>query len=136
MKPLEISAARTMCLALQDEIRESQESRYDHRLLGVLLVAQGMSGPDPGRLLGVSPRSVHDWVHRFEAKGFAGLAEGERSGRASRLSGQQLTQIAAVLREPASRSRHNGQRQIPRQAPSGLARRSVRSLRTRLPAAI
>ena len=43
MRPLIISDAETMCLALQDEIRRSDESRYDHRLHGVLLVAQGMS---------------------------------------------------------------------------------------------
>jgi transposase len=40
MKPLKISDAETMILALQDEIRRSDESRYDHRLHGVLLVAQ------------------------------------------------------------------------------------------------
>ncbi|HUZ06335.1 MAG TPA: transposase [Candidatus Paceibacterota bacterium] len=41
MKPLKISDAETMILALQDEIRRSDESRYDHRLHGVLLVAHG-----------------------------------------------------------------------------------------------
>ncbi len=33
-------------LGLQDEIRRSEESRYDHRLHGVLLVAQGMTCPE------------------------------------------------------------------------------------------
>ena len=41
MKPLTISDKETMILALQDEIRRSEESRYDHRLHGVLLVAEG-----------------------------------------------------------------------------------------------
>jgi transposase len=102
MKPLAVSDAETMCLALQDEIRRSDESRYDHRLHGVLLVAQGMSCPEVGRLLGDSARSVQYWVHRFEAEGFAGLAEGERQGRPSRLSEKQLAEISAVLREPPS----------------------------------
>jgi hypothetical protein len=31
---------------MQGEIRRSEESRYDHRLHGVLLVAQGMSCPE------------------------------------------------------------------------------------------
>jgi transposase len=103
MKPLAISDAETMCWALQDEIRRSEESRYDHRLHGVLLVAQGMSCPEVGRLLGDSARSVQYWVHRFEAAGFAGLAEGERSGRPSRLTEAQVAEIAAVLRESPSR---------------------------------
>jgi hypothetical protein len=31
---------------LQQEIQRSEESRYDHRLHGVLLVAQGMTCPE------------------------------------------------------------------------------------------
>jgi hypothetical protein len=54
-----IADSATIVLGLQDEIRRSEESRYDHRLHGVLLVAQGMT----------------------EEMGWAGLREGERSGR-------------------------------------------------------
>ena len=39
MRPLQVTDAETMVLGLQDEIRRSEESRYDHRLHGVLLVA-------------------------------------------------------------------------------------------------
>lgn len=100
MKPLAVSGAETMCLALQDEVRRSEESRYDHRLYRVLLVAQGMTCREVAQLLGDSARSVQYWVHRFEAEGFAGLAEGERPGRPSRLTEGQLAEISAVLREP------------------------------------
>ena len=41
MKPLTIEDP-DIILGLQDEIRRSQESRYDHRLHGLLLVAQGV----------------------------------------------------------------------------------------------
>src|SRR5579864_6230379 len=98
MKPLTVSDAQTMILALQDEIRRTDESRYDHRLHGVLLVAQGMTCPDVGRLLGDSPRTVEYWVRRFEARGLAGLQEGERSGRPPRLSESQLAEIGGALR--------------------------------------
>ena len=43
MKILKIGDAENVTLGLQDEIRRSEESRYDHRLHGVLLVAQGMN---------------------------------------------------------------------------------------------
>ena len=43
MKRIHISEPEYVILALQDEIRRSDESRYDHRLHGVLLVAQGLS---------------------------------------------------------------------------------------------
>jgi transposase len=83
---------------LQDEIRRSEESRYDHRLHGVLLVAQGMTCPEAGKLLGDAPRTVEYWVHEFEEMGVAGLLEGERSGRPRRLNEKKLQGINAVLR--------------------------------------
>jgi transposase len=98
MKALTLSDASMMLLALQDEIRRSEDARYDHRLHAVLLVAQGESCREVARLLGDAPRSVENWVHRFEARGFAGLLEGERSGRPSRLSAPQLERIGQVLR--------------------------------------
>jgi transposase len=98
MKALTITDASTMVLGLQDEIRRSEESRYDHRLHGVLLVAQGMSCCQVANLLGDAPRSVEYWVHRFEQNGLAGLQEGQRSGRPSRLEPQQITEIQSALR--------------------------------------
>jgi hypothetical protein len=69
----------TSVLVLQQEIQRSEESRYDHRLHGVLLVAQGMTCPEVARLLGDAPRSVEYWFHRFDQRGLSGLTEGERS---------------------------------------------------------
>jgi transposase len=98
MKPLSIADADTMVLGLQDEIRRSEESRYDHRLHGVLLVAQGMTCPEVGRLLGDAPRSVEYWVRHFEERGLSGLVEGARAGRPKRLSGARLHEVESVLR--------------------------------------
>ena len=100
MKPLAIADASIIALGLQDEIRRSRESRYDHRLHGVLLVAQGMSCPEVSRLLGDSPRTVEYWVRRFEESGLTGLVEGDRVGRPRRLSDEQLEEINTVLRKP------------------------------------
>jgi transposase len=103
MKPLAIADADTTVLGLQDEIRRSEESRYDHRLHGVLLVAQGMTCPEVGRLLGDSPRTVEYWARRFEERGLGGLVEGARPGRPKRLNAAQLQEVQAVLR----RAPHN-----------------------------
>jgi transposase len=99
MKPLSIADASTIVLGLQDEIRRSEESRYDHRLHAVLLVAQGMKCPEVARLLGDSPRAVEYWINRFESEGLAGLVEGERTGRPGRLTAAQMDTIGAVLRK-------------------------------------
>jgi transposase len=98
MKALRITDSENMIMALQDEIRRNDASRYDHRLHGVLLVAQGMTCPQVAELLGDAPRSVVNWVRRFEEEGLGGLQEGERSGRPARLTEQQLDEVDKVLR--------------------------------------
>jgi transposase len=100
MKALTISDAETMIFALQDEIRRSQEARYDHRLHAVLLVAQGVTCSEAAALLGDAPRTVQYWVRRFEDEGFAGLADADRPGRPKKLSEQQLIEISEALRGP------------------------------------
>ena len=108
MKPLTIADSESIILGLQDEIRRSDESRYDHRLHGVLLVAQGLTCPEVAGLLGDAPRTVEYWVNSFERKGLTGLLEGERSGRPKRLSEPQIQQINAVLRKTPREARLSG----------------------------
>jgi transposase len=98
MRALGISDQENMIIALQDEIRRNDLARYDHRLHGVLLVAQGLTCPQVAGLLGDASRTVVNWVQRFEADGLAGLFEGERPGRPSRLSEEQLDKVAVALR--------------------------------------
>jgi transposase len=57
-----------------------------------------MTCPQVAELLGDSPRTVVNWVQRFETDGLAGLSEGQRSGRPSRLSAPQLSRVEAALR--------------------------------------
>ena len=72
MKPLTIADAASIVVGLQQEIQRSAESRYDHRLHGVLLVAQGLTCPEVGRLLGDAPRTVEYWVRRFKIEDWPG----------------------------------------------------------------
>jgi transposase len=99
MRALTITDPAAVILGLQDEIRRSEESRYDHRLHGVLLVAHGLTCPEVANLLGDAPRSVEYWVRSFEERGLAGLREGERSGRPGRLDEKQLRGMSVALRQ-------------------------------------
>jgi len=103
MKALTVSDTENMIMGIQDEIRRNDASRYDHRLHGVLLVAQGLTCPEVATLLGDSPRTVVNWVQRFEARGLAGLSDGERAGRPSRLSDNQLARVESALRDRPSK---------------------------------
>src|SRR5689334_17097885 len=99
MRPLTISEAPSAIVELQQEIQRSEESRYDHRLHGVLLVAQGLTCPEVSSLLGDAPRTVEYWVRRFEEQGLMGLQEGERPGRPARLTEKQIHEVKRVLRQ-------------------------------------
>lgn len=82
MGPLMVDDAREMLLALQDEIRRSEEARYDHRLHGVLLVAQGMNAPKVARLLGDGVRTVEYWGRALQPGWFCRLGR-RRTPRSS-----------------------------------------------------
>lgn len=99
MRRLEITNSEIMRLAIQNEIHRSEESRYDHRLHGVLLACSGLSCYDIAALLGQSSRTVQYWIHRFEKSGFAGLQEGERPGRPAALSETVLQAVGRDLRQ-------------------------------------
>jgi transposase len=98
MRKLEISDTEVMSVAIRQEIERNDESRYDHRLHGVLLVANGMSARQAALWLSESERTVQRWVNRFEQIGFGGLQEGERPGRPKRLSDEHWQHMERDLR--------------------------------------
>src|SRR5512139_295382 len=89
-------------VALQQEISRSPESRYDHRLHGLLFLCHGMSTYEVGNLLGHSPRTIQYWFHRFQEEGLMGLLDAEGRGRHSLLNLHQRKQVEVDLRKPPS----------------------------------
>lgn len=106
MRKLEIADAEVMQVAIRQEIHRCEESRYDHRLHGVLLVASGRSCTDVSRLFGDDATTVQRWVRRFEQGGFAGLRDGERPGRPKALDARQWARLARDLRREPRRCGH------------------------------
>ena len=84
MKKLTISEDRKKEIIA--EIRRSNDSRYDHRLHGLLLVANGMSPYRVSEVLGNSPKSIENLVNVYIEEGLDSLRETKRSGRPPRLS--------------------------------------------------
>lgn len=106
MRKLEIADAEVMQVAIRQEIDRSEESRYDHRLHGVLLVASGRSCTAVSQVFGEDATTVQRWVRRFEQRGFAGLRDGERLGRPKSLDERQWTRLARDLRRDPRRCGH------------------------------
>jgi transposase len=106
MRKLQIQDAEVMKIAIQQEIGRSEESRYDHRLHGVLLVANGQSCRGVAELFGEDATTVQRWVQRFEKRGFEGLRDGERSGRPRSLDERQWRQLQRDLRRDPEQFGH------------------------------
>lgn len=98
MQRLEVKDADIMRVAIQQEIERSEESRYDHRLHGILMISNGYSCTDVAHLFGHSRRTVQYWVQRFEKRGFAGLQESARPGRPMTLEQSVRRKLAKELR--------------------------------------
>lgn len=100
MRKLEIPDADTMRIAVQEEILRTEQSRYQHRLHGILLICAGWSCTAVAELFGHSPRTVQYWGRRFETHGFAGLEETPRPGRPSVLDARLWRTLGRDLRRP------------------------------------
>lgn len=110
MRKLAIADADVMRLAIQQEIARSDESRYDHRLHGVLLVTGGHSGQQVATWFGEDRRTVQRWVTRVETHGLAGLRDGARSGRPATLNPTQWAALGRDLRRDPQTFGHAGHR--------------------------
>ena len=98
MRKLVIADADVMRLAIQQELARSDESRYNHRLHGLLLVTGGHSCQQVADVFGEDRRTVQRWVTRFETQGLTGLRDGARSGRPATLSTKQWAALGRDLR--------------------------------------
>lgn len=99
MRKLDIENPESALLAIQEEIRRSDEAKYDHRLHGLLLVANGQSCRQAAGLLGENPRTVQRWVRTYERDGLGGLRDGARSGRPPLLDDEQRAALESDLRD-------------------------------------
>lgn len=102
MKQLIVKDTKHMQMAIQQEIQRSEESRYDHKLHGILLVANGYDSYQVGDIFGQSPTTIQRWVKRFNESGFAGLQEVERPGRPRLLTEKQWDEMEKDVRRPPS----------------------------------
>ena len=101
MRKLNIPNARNSQVIIQQEILRSEESRYDHRLHGVLMVSRGMGCAAVAEWLGQHVTTVERWVKRFNAGGCDALREGEHTGRPKTLTTDQWDETRrAVRRNP------------------------------------
>jgi len=98
MQKLQIPDSEAVRKTIRREIVRSEESRYAHRLHGLLLLTAGLSCREVAKLLGEDSTTVQRWVRRFEHGGLEALREGKRSGRPRQLNEAQWHKLEGDLR--------------------------------------
>jgi transposase len=84
---------------LGDALAHSNTGRLVHRLICVLLVAEGRPAKEVADWLHVDLRSVQRWVHNAYICGVQGLADKPHAGRPSSLNEEQLQATLKLLHE-------------------------------------
>ena len=85
--------------------RLAKDAAQARRLLALAEINDGGSRTDAARIGDVGPRTVRDWVPRFNARGPAGLIDGKAPGNASKLDDARrraLADIVSAARSPRS----------------------------------
>ena len=77
--------------------RRSKDANQSRRLLSLAAVLEGMERGEAARIGGMDRQTLRDWVHRFNERGPEGLLDNWTSGPKSRLSLDQLAQLAAIV---------------------------------------
>lgn len=107
MKKLTVKDKKNMAIAVYQEIQRSEDSKYTHRLHGVLMAIKGYDCYAIADVFGQDPTTIQRWVNNFNEKGFAGLTEGERSGRPKRLTEKQWNELGKDLRKQPIQFKYN-----------------------------
>ena len=78
------------------------DTRFYFRVFSVNFVLNGMSAADVAEIAGVSRSTVSDWVKAVDEKGFEALKSVKPSGRPSKLTAEQKSEIDIVLQKEPS----------------------------------
>jgi len=107
MKRLEIKNKESIKIQIQDYFSKSTESRFIHRLHGILLFIEKEeeSCDSIGALFDNSPRTVSNWIKKLNQTGdLESLRDEKRSGRKTRLNDTQKTELKEILQRPPEES--------------------------------
>ena len=115
-----------------------RDAKAARRMLALALVLEGHAREAAARHAGMDRQTLRDWVHRYNAEGLAGLRDRPHPGPATRLTPEQLKELATIVAngpDPATdgivrwrRVRPASRHRAPLRRPA--ARTSVRSARS------
>ena len=76
------------------------------RLLALALVLDGVSRTEAAERSGMQRQTLRDWVHRYNAKGIAGLRSGHGPGQPPKLTPEQMVELKALVSKGPNLEQH------------------------------
>ena len=98
---IELSAAQRA--ALEAGHRNGASPAFGRRCQMILLKSGGRTSSEVAEIVGVCEMSVHNWVHRYQDQGLAGLETRPGRGRKAILQEQDLERVRHVVTEHRQR---------------------------------
>lgn len=78
---------------------QSRDADASRRMLALALVLEGRTRTEAAKLCGMDRQTLRDWVHRYNELGLAGLSNRVAPGAKPRLSPEQETEVARLVRQ-------------------------------------
>lgn len=100
MVAVAVSRTEFSAADLRREAGRTGDGPAARRMLAIALILEGSSRADAARTCGMDRQTLRDWVHRFNAKGLAGLSNDySQGGRPPRLMAEQKAELAEIVRQ-------------------------------------
>ncbi len=90
-------------LVLEQGYKQGHSPAFRKRCQMILLKSQGRTSGEIGQIVGSCEMSVHNWVHRYQEEGIAGLHTRAGRGRPAILQGCDLEAVQAAVQEHRQR---------------------------------
>ena len=90
-------------LALQRGYEQGHSPAFGKRCQMILLKSAGRTSSEIGPIVGSCEMSVHNWVHRYQQEGLAGLHTRPGQGRQAILQECDLEAVQAAVKEHRQR---------------------------------
>jgi len=98
-KALAITRTGFTAVELCGAAARGNDAGATRRMLALALVLEGYKRGDAGKLCGMGPQTLRDWVLRYNAEGIAGLSDRAVPGPKPRLTPEQEAIVAELVRK-------------------------------------
>lgn len=105
-KPLAITRTEHAAEDLRGFAAKSRDDAQVRRLLALAFILEGQSRTEAAERAGMQRQTLRDWVHRYNAKGIAGLKSGHGPGKPPLLTATQMAELKAMVLEGPDPEKH------------------------------